>query len=115
MSLHYPLPTVSTYQNETYVVVVKAYGDTSQHYFKSEDVTVIKNCIKTQVEPTVSLPDGTAMQATKKRNLELSPLLSKKATTVHIFDGIHNFSLLSIGQLCDDDCVAVLHKRKINI
>ena len=47
--------------------------------------------------------------------MELSPLLSKKATAVHVFDGIQNSSLLSIGQLCDDDCVAVLKKRDINI
>ena len=115
MSLHNPLPTVSTYQNVNSVVVAKADSGASQNYFKNEDVPVIQNCTKTQVGPTVSLPDGTAMQATKTGNLELSPLLSKKATAVHVFNGIQNSSLLSIGQLCDDDCVAVLKKRDINI
>ena len=97
------------------VVISKADSGASQHYFKNEDVPVISNCTKTQVGPTVSLPDGTSMQATKTGNLELSPLLSKKATAVHVFKGIQNSSLLSIGQLCDDDCVAVLKKKDINI
>ena len=115
MSLHNPLPTVTTYQKVNAVVVAKADSGASQHYFKNEDAPVIRNCTKTQVGPTVSLPDGISMQATKTGNLELSPLLSKKATAVHVFDGIQNSSLLSIGQLCDDDCVAVLKKKDINI
>ena len=38
--------------------------------------------------------------------------MQKKA---HIFDGLHSASLISLGQLCDDDCVTILDKNEINI
>ena len=33
----------------------------------------------------------------------------------HIFDGLHGASLISLIQLCDDDCVAILDNNEINI
>ena len=33
----------------------------------------------------------------------------------HIFDGLHSALLISLGQLCDDDCIAILYKNGINI
>ena len=32
-----------------------------------------------------------------------------------MFDGLHSASLISLGQLCDDDCIAILDKNEINI
>ena len=34
---------------------------------------------------------------------------------MHVFDGLHSASLISLCQLCDDDCVAILYKNVINI
>ena len=31
----------------------------------------------------------------------------------HIFDGLQSASLISLGQLCDDECVAILDKNEI--
>ena len=111
----HPLPTVHKYHSTIPVVVAKADSGALQHYFKTANVAAVKNCTSTIVGPTVSLLDGTTMMATHKGNLELAPTLTKKETSVHVFSGIENSSLLSIGQLCDDDCVAVLNKHKINI
>jgi hypothetical protein len=61
------------------------------------------------------LPDSTTIQATQSGQLPLHRSLSTKATTAHILDGITNSSLISIGQLCDDDCIAVLDKMKLKI
>ena len=41
--------------------------------------------------------------------------LSARAKKAHVLDGITNASLLSIGQLCNDNCVAILDKKKIEI
>ena len=34
---------------------------------------------------------------------------------MHIFDGLHSDSLISLGQLCDDECVAIFDKNEIDI
>jgi hypothetical protein len=47
--------------------------------------------------------------------LPLHPSLSKEAKTAHVLDGVTNASLISIGQLCDDDCIAVLDKQKLQV
>ena len=61
------------------------------------------------------LPDSTSIQATHSGQLPLHPSLSAKAKTAHVLAGITNASLISIGQLCDDNCIAVLDKRKLNV
>ena len=33
----------------------------------------------------------------------------------NVLEGLSNASLLSIGQLCDDDCIAVFDKRHLRI
>jgi hypothetical protein len=45
----------------------------------------------------------------------LSPELSTSATVGHIFDNLKSGSLISIGQLCDDDCVALFTKYNVKI
>ena len=48
-------------------------------------------------------------------NIPLAINLSAHAKKAHIFDGLHSASLISLDQLCDDDCVAILDKNEINI
>jgi hypothetical protein len=61
------------------------------------------------------LPDSMNIQATHLGHLPLHPSLSTKAKTAHALDGMTNSSLVSLGQLCDDDCVAVLDKRQLQV
>jgi hypothetical protein len=63
------------------------------------------------------LPDSTSthIQVTHSGLLPFHHSLSDKAKTAHVLDGITNASLISIGQLCDDDCIAVLDKKLIKI
>ena len=37
--------------------------------------------------------------------------LPPAATETHVFSEFQNSSLISVGQLCDDDCQAVLKKK----
>ena len=55
------------------------------------------------------------MSATRAGNIPLASSLSAHAKKAHIFDGLHSASLIYFGKLCDDDCVAILDKNKINI
>ena len=45
----------------------------------------------------------------------MHPSLSEHATTSRVFNHLTNASLLCIGQLCDDDCVAISQKRLLRI
>ena len=53
--------------------------------------------------------------ASERGFLRMHPLINKQATSTKILPAITNASLLSIGQLCDDDCLAVFHKKWLKI
>ena len=55
------------------------------------------------------------MLTTKSGLLPLHSSLSQQAKTGSVLKGLNNVSLLLLGQLCDDDCVAVLDKRFLNV
>ena len=55
------------------------------------------------------------MSTTRTGNTPLASSLSAHAKKAHIFDGLFNALLISLGKLCDDDCVAILDKNEINI
>ena len=65
--------------------------------------------------PTVSLPDSSAMSTTETGILPLNNLLPTMAKTGNVFSGLTNSSLLSIAQLCDDDCIAIFDKYLLHI
>ena len=53
------------------------------------------------------LPDST--------HVPLHHNLSKTAKTAHVLDGMTNSSLISIGQLYDNNCVAILDKWRLQV
>jgi hypothetical protein len=61
------------------------------------------------------LPDSNHVQATQSGLLPLHHSLSTTAKTAHVLDGMTNLSLISIGQLCDDNCVAILDKQRLQV
>ena len=55
------------------------------------------------------------MSATRTGNIPLEIGLSDHAKKAHISDRLQSASLITLGQLFDDDCVAILDKNEINI
>ena len=55
------------------------------------------------------------MSAIRIGNIPLASILSAHAKKTHSFDGLHIALLISLGQLCDDECVAILDNNVINI
>jgi hypothetical protein len=96
-------------------IIAKADSGVSNHYFKEQDAKAITNLRPTPWGPSVVLPDSTTIQATYSSQLLLHPNLSKNATTAHVLGSIPNSSLVSLGQLCGDNCVAVLDKAKLQV
>ena len=66
--------------------------------------------------PRVNLPNGTILQAHLRGNIPMSEKnLSETARRAHVFNGLNNASLISIGRLCDDNCIAVFDRKELNI
>ena len=55
------------------------------------------------------------MSATQTVKIPLQKSLSLQATKSHIFDGLHSAYLIYLGQLCDENCIAILDNNEINI
>ena len=55
------------------------------------------------------------MTDTTRVNVPMASELSKVSTQGHIMNSLQTGTLISIGQLCDDDCVAIFSKYNYNI
>ena len=78
-------------------------------------MTVLTNIINTRNGPIVQLQNNDTMSVTRTRNTPLASSQSAHAKKAHIFDGLHSASLISLCQMCNDDCVAILDKNEIHI
>jgi hypothetical protein len=58
---------------------------------------------------------GTSMPATQQGNLNLSNKLSASAQTAYVLDDLKTGTLISLAQLCDDDCIAIFSKYEVQI
>ena len=55
------------------------------------------------------------LTATTRVNVPMASELSQVATQGHIMNSLQTGTLISIGQLCDDDCVAIFSKYNCKI
>ena len=60
-------------------------------------------------------PDMTILKATQKGQLPLGNQLSKKAKEAAVLKDLNSASLISFGQLCDDDCQVLLDKYECRV
>ena len=60
----------------------------------------------------VQLPKGDVMTSSGAMQIPFS-LSSKNAQLAHIFPQLTTANLLSIGKLCNDDCIAIFDKNEL--
>ena len=77
------------------------------------DKAILLNIIH-QLGPTVYLPNNDNITSTAHGHLPL-PELSSASTKTHILPDLQNSSLLSLGQLCDDNCIIHLTKQHLHV
>lgn len=65
--------------------------------------------------PTVLAASGDVMRTTLHGTLPLSPLLSATAQSAFVIDDLRTGTLVSLAQLCDDDCLAIFSKFDVKI
>ena len=86
----------------------------TRHYI-TEDILPLCNNIKDTIGPYVKVADGRIMTPTKQASLPLSNAFSRNAKIAYSFSNLQSGSLISIGQLCDDDCVAIFSRYNVKI
>ena len=94
-------------------IIIKPDSGASGTYVREQDATVLSSIVPS-TSHQVMLPDGNNIQSTKKGLLPI-PGLSDVAATAHVFKDLHSASLLSVGQLCDDDCLVLFDKEFMRV
>jgi hypothetical protein len=96
--------------------VAKFDSGASKHYFRQQDSHALSSLASIRNGPQVQLPNKQRIQAVSVGHLPLtSTKLTPHATRTHVFTDLTNQSLVSLGQLCDDACVAVLEDHQLNV
>ena len=74
----------------------------------------LQHLYSTNNGPTAVLPNNTRIRPSAQGHLPFHGF-SNSATKATIFPGLTNESLLSIGQFCDDNCIAIFTKQNVYI
>ena len=96
----------------THNPILKADSGVTQTYLQLKHASFLQSKHQLQNGPYTTLPDNSKIQATIKGTLPLHPSLS---LTALVYPNFNNEFLLSIGQLCDDGCIAIFEKSKLSI
>jgi hypothetical protein len=70
--------------------------------------------IKSRNPLTVRLPNGATMESSHTAELD-KPELNAAASKAHVFPGMANHSLLSVGQLCDEGYIVTFKRDAVTI
>ena len=98
--------------NHTAMVDTGATG----HYLDAASEQHCINVQPTDTGPSVQVPNRDNLETISKRVIvPLAKELSDQAKVGHIFDSLKSGSLISSGQLCDDDCIALFTKFNVKI
>lgn len=102
----------STIINDTYL---KADTGASKNFIREQDQHFLQNIKQLRNGLSAKLPNNQCITPTSTGNLSLNPTLSTTAQSALVYPALKNLSLLSIGQLCDDDCLAVFHTKNYGL
>jgi hypothetical protein len=72
------------------------------------------NKVKSRTPLTVRLPNGATMESSHTAELDI-PELNATASKAHVFPGMANHSLLSVGQLCDEGYIVTFKQASVTI
>jgi hypothetical protein len=72
------------------------------------------NKVKSQNPLTVRLPNGATMESSHTAALEISEL-NKAASISHVFPGMENHSLLSVGKMCNEGYTVTFRNALVTI
>ena len=86
----------------------------SSNYLRPKDIKVVKESTKA-IGPTVTMPDSSTSTSTEYVHLPLSAQLSKTAQKAYVIPKLESSTLISVGQLCDDNCDVIFRKQSVHV
>lgn len=95
-------------------IVFKCDSGASKHFIKALDEHILLNSHQISNGPPATLPNKENIFPSSMGNLPI-PTLPKSATSLYVYPGLLNSSLLSIGQLCDENCIDIFTKLFLHI
>ena len=84
-------------------------------FVSSSDAVHLRHPTPTSTGPTVLSASGDVMSSSLHGVLPLSARLSTKAQSAFVLDGLQTGTLVSLAQLCDDDCIAIFTKYDVQV
>ena len=104
----------STLSDNPYAsIIIKGDSAASKHYFIAKDKHLLTNICNTSI-PTTAILHNKDTSTTNIEGIISIPTLSQQAINTKIFPKL-NYSLISLGQLCDDDLIVTLTKYNIRV
>ena len=88
---------------------------TTGTFLTQKDAIHLQNSKTISDGPTVLSASGTEMPSTTKGTLNLSQQLTPTAQSAFVLDNLKTGSLISLAQLCDDDCIAIFTNYDVNV
>ena len=94
--------------------ILKADSGASTNFLKSSDAHLLTNKTPIHNGPSATLPNKERISPSETGHLPITKL-SSSATSSYVYPELTNASLLSIGKLSDDDCIAIFTKRFLHV
>ena len=88
-------------------IVLKADSGASKHFIREEDERNLVHVHPLLNGPMAKLPNNDYIHTKSGGFLPFSNKLSANAKKALIYPELKNSSLLSVGQLCDNNCIAI--------
>ena len=91
-------------------IIAKGDSGATSHFIRTADQACLTN-LRARPGAPVTLPDKSIILPTHTGTLQLSTHLSNRAQQTTVLPGLQSSSLVSLGQLCDDECKVMLTKN----
>ena len=96
------------------VVIAKGDSGETNHYWRKEGITCLQ-MIQRVIGPEVTLPDNSVIKFDQQGQLPISKKLLSEAQKATVLPNLKISSLVSVGQLCDDNCKLLLDKKSLYV
>ena len=96
-------------------IVFKADSGASKHYVRIKDAHALTNMTDVTAIRKVVLPNNDTIAVTKQGILPMNHGISPAGRKASVLPGLKNTSILSLGQLCDDNCTIALTKCDMKV
>ena len=106
---------ISLINNIKTPLIAKLDSGASQHYITKKHIDILQNKIPLQNGPIAMLPNKTVIKADTQGLLPLHNSLTTVGQKALSFPNLTNESLLSVGQLCNDNCEVKFDKNTVTV